>query len=599
MPDRLRILFAWLTLVGCVLAVLRAEAKPGRGWTNPHALDLAKEASDAKKAGDAPLCVARDKESLALEEHPYVRLHLSSCLAPLGRLKDALANARDALAAAIRDEDPELLRAAQQRVAELLPRLAHLRIHVVRSSERIGLKVTVNGVPVPGRLLEQRITMDPGDFNVEAERDWGGKRYEFKKKGTLAEGEEGSIDIVLVQADACIEECLRSATNDEERRSCIETCFGKPPDAKPAVRIGLDMSGYTDSTNVHVLTPGLNGAVSNPVAGWSIGGSYILDVVTAASPDIVSMASNRFRESRHAGTLSGGYRLGPIDTNAIGHVSREPDYLSSGGGIALSTDLGEKHYTPRVGYDLSYDKIGIRSSPFANYERNLTTHSIDAGLTIVMSPTTLLVLGSTVQIELGEQSKLYRFVPMFRPEDVPLVSPGEPYETVNAARLPIRPREQLPRDRERIALGARLNHRFSSATLRLEERAYVDTWGILATTTDARCFVDLGEHLRVWPHVRLHAQKGATFYRLAYAVEVDNFVRATSIPVYRTGDRELSPMVQVTAGAGARIALTSEKASTRYAVIVSGDVMYGYYFASLFIRSRTAVYGTIGFEVEM
>jgi hypothetical protein len=127
----------------------------------------------------------------------------------------------------------------------------------------------------------------------------------------------------------------------------------------------------------------------------------------------------------------------------------------------------------------------------------------------------------------------------------------------------------------------------------------MDTWGMFASTSDARYLVDLGEHLRVWPHLRIHAQKGTSFYQLAYAAEVDQNGSAVNIPLYRTGDRELSPMLQLTAGGGARIALTSDKAPTRYAIVVSGDVMYGHYFRSLFIRSRTAVYGTVGFEVEL
>jgi hypothetical protein len=68
---------------------------------------------------------------------------------------------------------------------------------------------------------------------------------------------------------------------------------------------------------------------------------------------------------------------------------------------------------------------------------------------------------------------------------------------------------------------------------------------------------------------------------------------------YRTGDRELSPMLTVTGGAGARIALTTDKASTQYAIVFSGEVMYSRFFRSLFVTHRTATYGTVGFEVEL
>ena len=70
------------------------------------------------------------------------------------------------------------------------------------------------------------------------------------------------------------------------------------------------------------------------------------------------------------------------------------------------------------------------------------------------------------------------------------------------------------------------------------------------------------------------------------------------IPKYRTGDRELSPMMSLTLGGGTRIGLNSERASIHYAVIVSGEMMYSQYFDSIFIVSRTAWYGTVGLDVE-
>jgi hypothetical protein len=187
---------------------------------------------------------------------------------------------------------------------------------------------------------------------------------------------------------------------------------------------------------------------------------------------------------------------------------------------------------------------------------------------------------------------------MFPAEALDRIQPGASVDFVNQERLSVRPREVVPQQRDRVAIGARLNHRFGSGTLRLEERVYTDNWGIKASTTDGRYLQDLGEHLRVWPHLRLHAQTGASFYQLAYVAAVDGQGTPVEIPRYRTSDREASPMLAVTAGGGARIALTGEKAKTQYAIVVSGDVMYNRYFRSLFILSRTAVWGTLGFEAE-
>jgi hypothetical protein len=284
--------------------------------------------------------------------------------------------------------------------------------------------------------------------------------------------------------------------------------------------------------------------------------------------------------------------------------------LSTTGGVTSNIELWNKQIVPRIGYSLTYDRIGIRDTPYAQFERNLTTHQIEAGSTFVLNPTTVLVVGGTAQLERGEQSKLYRFVPFFDPETGARVPPGATVAVVNGeevledgslrqVRLPFRARELLPRSRDRFALGARVVHRTGNATLRIEERLYADTWDVKATTTDFRYLIDVGDRLRVWPHVRLHAQTGASFWQLAYAAGIDVDGRPISLVKYRTGDRELSPMMTGTIGGGARIALTPDRADVRYAIVIAGDVMYSRYFQSLFIKSRTAIYGTIGLEVEL
>jgi hypothetical protein len=348
-----------------------------------------------------------------------------------------------------------------------------------------------------------------------------------------------------------------------------------------------------------VFSPTINFAVVSPTAGWTIGGSYLLDMVSAASPDLVSSASQPFVEQRHAVSLSGSYKLGATQVGLNGFIGSEPDYLARTFGGNVSTELNEKLITPRFGYNISLDTIGYRNTPFVQFNRPLTTHSIDAGVTFVMSPTTLLVTGISMSFERGENAKLYRFIPMFTDDVASKVLPGLNADVVNANRLNVRPRENVPALRDRFAIGARLNRRISSVgTIRLEERLYTDDWGVKASTTDARYMHDLGERLRVWPHARLHAQSGASFYQLAYAAKVDQDATPVQIPQYRSGKRELSPMFAITGGGGARIALTSEKATVQYAVVVSGDVMYDRYLASLYILSRTAVYGNVGFDAE-
>ena len=48
--------------------------------------------------------------------------------------------------------------------------------------------------------------------------------------------------------------------------------------------------------------------------------------------------------------------------------------------------------------------------------------------------------------------------------------------------------------------AARFN--LDNATIRVEERLYIDNWGLKASTTDVKYLIDLSERIRIWPHLR-------------------------------------------------------------------------------------------------
>jgi Protein of unknown function (DUF3570) len=180
-----------------------------------------------------------------------------------------------------------------------------------------------------------------------------------------------------------------------------------------------------------------------------------------------------------------------------------------------------------------------------------------------------------------------------------LVPAGASVDLVNEYRLPMRPLEQLPLERNRYAIGIRFAHRFSSSTLRIEERLYYDSWQQVSTTTDFRYIIDFTRRLRVWPHLRFNAQNGADFYKLAYsATESANPNIVVQIPTYRTDDRELSPLVTGTGGGGFRIALTAPEAKVQYGLSFQADVAYTQFFDALFVQNRTAGFGSVGFDAE-
>ena len=129
------------------------------------------------------------------------------------------------------------------------------------------------------------------------------------------------------------------------------------------------------------------------------------------------MASRSYKEARHAVAAGGGYKVGTVGLNLNGNVSSEPDYLSQTIGGATSTRARTTSSSRRASATISR-AIASASATRRSVSSSATSRRTSSrrGITFVMSPTTLLVTGVTVQIERGEESKLYRYVPMFSPE---------------------------------------------------------------------------------------------------------------------------------------------------------------------------------------
>ncbi|MGO8999305.1 MAG: DUF3570 domain-containing protein [Polyangiaceae bacterium] len=564
------------------------------GWDNVEAFQQASAGLAADMAGKLDQCIEYDNDSLKLEEQPRTRLHLSSCERRAGKLIDALRDAQKALESGIQKKDIAVMKAARTRVQDLLLRIPHVTFVAPPGCK--DLHVTFDEREVPDDALTKKFSVDLGEHTVHAEGTLnGGVPLTFDQKYTVHEGELVTIKVALSSPPSEYLtpgqlRCMLQAKSPDEVVKCL------PQNRKNlVVKAGLDVAGYGDTTNVYVLTPSVNGSISSPTAGWNIGGSFIVDIVSAASPDIVSEASLAYHEQRYAGVLTGGYKPGLYGVQATGTFSDEPDYISIGGGLAVTADLNDKLTTPRVAVNHDHDEIGRGPN---NFISTLETTEVEAGVTMVLNATTLLVAGATGQFERGDQSKPYRYVPMFDPNVAPFIPPGASIDLVNEYRSNVRPLEQLPTSRDRYALGLRLIHRFTSTTLRIDERIYDDSWQLKATTTDLRYIVDMGKYLRIWPHGRLNAQTGANFYQLAYSAIADPQTGQVTIPLYRTDDRELSPLITLTGGGGARIALGAPEAKTQWGINLSADVMYTKYFDTLFITFRTAVYGAVGIDAE-
>jgi hypothetical protein len=368
------------------------------------------------------------------------------------------------------------------------------------------------------------------------------------------------------------------------------------PDDNATKRMSLEIAGYTDSDHVSVLTPSLSASIDNPTSGASLRGQMLVDVVSAASVDVVSTASRRWTEVRTAGSMVAGYKPGNFGVNVEGSVSSEPDYFAYAAGVTLTHDFDEKNLTLLFGYGFGHDTIGRAHTPFSVFSREMTHGAFTGGFTRVIDRATVLNAALDVVIENGDQSKPYRYVPLFSPTEAANVPKGASIEYVTLHRLPERPLEQLPLARRRFAVMTRLAHRFTASTLRGEERVYYDTWGLKASTTDARWTFDVGDRFSFWPHLRFHIQSPVSFWQRAY---VSRSATGWDLPEFRTGNRELGPLWAVTLGGGARLGIGSSASPQSWGIVLRADAIYTSFLDDLYLTARTGFLSALVLEGEL
>jgi hypothetical protein len=358
-------------------------------------------------------------------------------------------------------------------------------------------------------------------------------------------------------------------------------------------RASSDVAGYADSDHVFVLTPSVAGRVENPTAGWSIDASYLVDMVSAASVDIVSTASHQYTEVRQAGTLGGSYKPRDFGVSLNTSVSREPDYLSVSAGTSVEQDFWEKNATLFLGFNYGHDIAGRTGTPFSVFADVLDTAAFKTGLTRVIDRATIASLIGDFVLETGDQSKPYRYIPLFKPGTY--VPVGASVALVTSLRVAERPLEQLPLSRDRYALSFRVAHRFKSkSTLRLDERLYTDSWELKAGTSDVRYLVDLGARFEVGPHVRFHTQTPVDFWQRAYT-----FGPGFQYPALRTGDRELGPLTGSTGGFSVRWKLGPPVNLGAWILGWDVNVTETHYWDDIYITDRISTVTGLSLEAEL
>lgn len=575
----------------------KQNVKKGIGAGGPKRPPPSKQQLDAVAAAQAQLaqknwsdCMGTILGAMTEREFALGKLVLAQCEDAGSLLLEAGADVK----LAIQYAEEEVNQDVKKKALDLQTRLENdtptITVQIPKTIDDPVL--SVDGVVIPKEKADKPIPHNPGKATIEVKGKRGAYPFTFKTTESFERGERITVNVEQAagQGNSSVFQCIQNARTPAEVNLCIET-GGKGRGL--TLRGGLEFFNYNDSVNVNVSSPTAFFSAENPTAGWRVGASYTVDIVSNASPDIVAMASRRFDEVRNAGSIAGEIKAGPARIGLDVGVSIEPDYIGRSVGAAVSADLRNKTLTPALAYHLSFDILGKRNTPKDVFSRNIYTHTIDLGMSIVANATTIIGVAGTAEILMGDTSKPYRHIPMFTADVAARIPRGASPDLVSGVRLPVAPFEQLPDFRARFAIAGRAAHRFESATLRAEERLYADTWGLKASTTDMRVLFDVGKQVRLGPHARFHIQSPVSFWQRAYVATPTS--GGWELPQYRAGDRELGPLFSTTLGMGVRLQVTDI-----FAIGVQAEGMYTQFLDAIYVYDRWGVFSatTLEFGVE-
>jgi hypothetical protein len=289
--------------------------------------------------------------------------------------------------------------------------------------------------------------------------------------------------------------------------------------------------------------------------------TYAADVVSGATASIYQVdavsAATSFSDLRNEGSVGLGFhgRRSRVTFNAL--FGTERDYLSRQIGGTASIDLAGRNTTVALAYTHGFDEVCNRDNgdatplenraltgddtcaksgvvrgkdrPMADGDgsptrwESLTIDTSAVTLTQNLSPTMNLQLALFGQIQEGFQSNPYRRV---------RIGPNAP-------------QEHIPDTRARWSISARVNRFLPAlkAALHFDSRFYNDTWGVTGGNVEFAYSQYMGKSLLLRLYGRAYQQTAASFFKDAFYYETES-----TAGEYFTGDRELSPVRNITVG---------------------------------------------------
>ena len=105
---------------------------------------------------------------------------------------------------------------------------------------------------------------------------------------------------------------------------------------------------------------------------------------------------------------------------------------------------------------------------------------------------------------------------------------------------------------------------------------------------------DLGRRGDIGPRLRLHAQTPVDFWQRIYTMN-----SSFDFPALRTGDRELGPLVNLTAGGAFHWGLGSAERPRSWLLGLDASVTDTHYLDDLYIKERLSTVLTLSLEADL
>jgi hypothetical protein len=290
--------------------------------------------------------------------------------------------------------------------------------------------------------------------------------------------------------------------------------FAAPAGAQP-VQVDLRGSIYNDSdaTTIGTATVAVRATALDVM---TVKARYLADIISSASVDVVSAATERFDEIRHEAEGGLTYADGTNTVSGTYIYSYEPDWSSHTAALGLGRDFFGHQLTLGLGGNFVWNDIG--RSDDENFEERLLVGGGTLSAAVVASKDDLVSVAYSLIGSTGYQSSPYRYAYL---------------ASVTTPCCPFSVPEAHPERRVRHALALQYNrYLFTDSSLRSHVRGYLDDWGVESITVGTEYVVGFPP-IELAARVRGYYQGPADFWQDVYPERRR----------YMTADRELSPFL--------------------------------------------------------